>query len=604
MANILDYIHSLKRNVLIDVGISSDFDRTTSSIKQLLGRMDELQKKRDLIPSGEINKIRAINTEIKQLEQRIGNTKKLGKDSLFKTKTKEVLNSIPGAAYIKNPLMMLKDGLGASITKGMNDQRQRREVLALMHGDRSGTDKLFGNMSQYASKTGYDKAELIESQKLMMSFGMSSGFAFDKLKQIGDIAMGDSNRMSSLAQAFSNATATGKLMGDDLAKMKETGFNPLQVISDKTGESMDSLTEKMSQGKISSEMLSQALQWATQEGGQFYKGAEIASNTLEGRVNKMYNSLSEMAVNIFSAISPILNPLVSFATQVIDTVGSGIVWLIDKFKEGNPIVIGLAATIGTLSAAVLAYKTVVGIITLVQNGFTLAVMLSNMAILANPIVWVSALVVGLVAGIILAWKKFEGFRGAIYGVWEVIKGFGKILKDFVIDRIKGLLEGIGGMGKAISLLFSGKFGQAWEMAKLAAKNISGVEAVQNAVASTKNLGEAYAKGREKGIAAFMAEKQQKENQKKASEEEKMLEGATNTKLLEGIKNNISQNNGLSQANTSTAAAGGPKVVNITIGKFLDNINISPQTLQEGINNIEALILEMFSRVVVQGGYAQ
>ncbi|FAA01394.1 MAG TPA: tape measure protein [Siphovirus UK_ancient_CT89] len=367
---------------------------------------------------------------------------------------------------------------------------------------------------------------------------------------------------------------------------------------------MDSLTEKMSQGKISSEMLSQALQWATQEGGQFYKGAEIASNTLEGRVNKMYNSLSEMAVNIFSAISPILNPLVSFATQVIDTVGSGIVWLIDKFKEGNPIVIGLAATIGTLSAAVLAYKTVVGIITLVQNGFTLAVMLSNMAILANPIVWVSALVVGLVAGIILAWKKFEGFRGAIYGVWEVIKGFGKILKDFVIDRIKGLLEGIGGMGKAISLLFSGKFGQAWEMAKLAAKNISGLEAVQNAVASTKNLGEAYAKGREKGIAAFMAEKQQKENQKKASEEEKMLEEATNTKLLEGIKSNISQNNGLSQANMSTAAAGGPTVVNITIGKFLDNINISPQTLQEGINNIEALILEMFGRVVVQGGYAQ
>lgn len=84
----------------------------------------------------------------------------------------------------------------------------------------------------------------------------------------------------------------------------------------------------------------------------------------------------------------------------------------------------------------------------------------------------------------------------------------------------------------------------------------------------------------------------------------MLEEATNTKLLEGIKSNISQNNGLSQANTSTAAAGGPKVVNITIGKFLDNINISPQTLQEGINNIEALILEMFGRVVVQGGYAQ
>ncbi len=618
MANIVEYVFSLKDNAsskMVKVAVTAsnlsqklmgvsthgmalgtNLNKLGASVSSLSTRIEELRRKRDLMPVGEISKIRAINSEMKRLERQINKMQTLN-GSWLKTKTKEAFASIPGAGFITNPIVAISAGLGFAAKKGMDNELQKQNILTLMQGDVKGADKLFGQISDYGKKTVYDKAGLIESQKLMMSFGLSSDFAFDKLKQIGDIAMGDATRMQSLSLAFSQATSTGKLMGQDLMQMINAGFNPLQVISEKTGESMDSLKRKMSRGEISAEMLSQAFQWATEAGGRFYKGAEKAGETLSGRINQMMDSLSEMALSVFSSIAPILRPLVSFATKVFDIVGGGITWLVDKFKEGNPIIIGFATAVGVLTASIGAYKLIMGIATFFQNGFTLAVWLTNFAFLANPIFVVITAVSALTAGVVIAWKKFEWFRATIYGVWEVMKGFGKIIKDFVIDRIKGLLEGIGAMGKAISLLFSGEFTKAWEVAKKATKDIAGINAVQNATSSVHGLGDAYRLGVNKGKESFRADKKDKEASSTNI-------AKTNTTILEDIKKNTSHNRGISNENTRDITSGGPKVVNITLGKFLDNINIYPQTLQEGTSDIESRILEMFGRVVLQGGYAQ
>ena len=72
----------------------------------------------------------------------------------------------------------------------------------------------------------------------MMSFGLSADFAFQILQNIGDIALGDEEKMKSLALAFSHATASRKLMGQDLNQMTNAGFNPFEVISEKTGKSI------------------------------------------------------------------------------------------------------------------------------------------------------------------------------------------------------------------------------------------------------------------------------------------------------------------------------------------------------------------------------
>lgn len=92
----------------------------------------------------------------------------------------------------------------------------------------------------------------------MLGFGIESDKVMGYLKALGDISMGDSERFQSLALAFSQMSATGKLMGQDLLQMINAGFNPLKVISEETGKSIGELKDEMSQGKISAEMVQKA----------------------------------------------------------------------------------------------------------------------------------------------------------------------------------------------------------------------------------------------------------------------------------------------------------------------------------------------------------
>lgn len=64
--------------------------------------------------------------------------------------------------------------------------------------------------------------------------------------------------------------------------MVNAGFNPLKIISEQTGESMDSLSKKMSDGAISAKMVGDAMAYATGPSGRFFKGMENASKTFSG----------------------------------------------------------------------------------------------------------------------------------------------------------------------------------------------------------------------------------------------------------------------------------------------------------------------------------
>ena len=55
---------------------------------------------------------------------------------------------------------------------------------------------------------------------------------------------------------------------------------------------------------------------------------------------------------------------------------------------------------------------------------------------------------------------------------EAVLDFGNTIKEFVLNRVQAIVDGIGLLGKAISLVFEGKFGEAAEAAKEGFKNIA------------------------------------------------------------------------------------------------------------------------------------
>lgn len=306
---------------------------------------------------------------------------------------------------------------GSAFNNGLQAELQQQNLTTLLGGDVAAMENLYGQIAEYGKDTVYDKTGLLEATKTMMSFGISGEKAFSTLQNIGDIAMGDSNKMQSLALAFSQATSTGKLMGQDLLQMINAGFNPLQVISDKTGKSMATLKDEMSKGAISADMVAQAFQWATEEGSLFYQGAEKAGLTTAGRINQLKDNVAELGITLFETLQPAINGVLKVATKFA------------AFMQENKTIVttmgvvigGLALAIKGASAGLAIYNTCVAAATAATQLWGAAQAVFNAIAAVNPITWIIMGIVALVAAIIYVCTKIQGWGS----LWDGICGFMK-----------------------------------------------------------------------------------------------------------------------------------------------------------------------------------
>jgi TP901 family phage tail tape measure protein len=146
---------------------------------------------------------------------------------------------------------------------------------------------------------------------------------------------------------------------------------------------------------------------------------------------------------------------------------------------GVKTMLGLTSNASMLTTAkTLIMSGVTGVATAAQWAW-------NAAMNANPIGLMIVGITALVGVVALCWNKFEGFRRVVFQGWEMLKLFGNTIKTYVIERFKGLLSGITGIGKALMHFFKGEWSEAWQVGKQAAKDLVGVDAAKNAVRNLK-----------------------------------------------------------------------------------------------------------------------
>jgi hypothetical protein len=239
--------------------------------------------------------------------------------------------------------------------------------------------------------------------------------------------------------------------------MINAGFNPLQVISERTGESMASLKQKMSEGKISTEMLSQAFQWATDKQGLFYQGAEKASETLSGKWSNFMDSLQEIASKFYDNIlSPILKPTLDFINNVVNKLS----WLFREIRKGNPLIIAITATVAGLAGVILVCTSIVRIQTiaisiwgsvlkvfsLVVKGLTIVWKFLNMTLWGCPVWLIIAGIIALIGVIVFLAVKIKGWgtlwHGVVNGMKYVLMSFVDVAKLKFSIMINSFLIGI------------------------------------------------------------------------------------------------------------------------------------------------------------------
>lgn len=300
-------------------------------------------------------------------------------------------------------------------------------LTTLLGGNKKQAEELLNTLKETAKTTPYETSNLVKATQTMMSFGISADNAKKYLNQIGDISMGNSEKLAGLTLAFSQVQSAGRLTGQDLLQMINQGFNPLNIISKETGESMSSLKERMAEGGVSAEEVAHAFEIATSKGGLFYKGMEKGAQTTEGKISTLKDSFKEATGSLTTALLPALTSIVEALTKVADWFNN----LSDEGKKTILIIGGIVASIGPLikiglgiAKIVSAFKTFVTVIKslqLVTKLMTIAQTALNVVMAMNPIMLIIMAIIALIATIVLLYKKCEWFRNLVNGVFNFIK---------------------------------------------------------------------------------------------------------------------------------------------------------------------------------------
>ncbi|MDY5192184.1 MAG: hypothetical protein SPH53_06225, partial [Bacteroidaceae bacterium] len=357
-----------------------------------------------------------------------------------------------------------------------------------------------------------------------------------------------------------------------------------------------------------------AINHATSAGGAFEGMSDKLSQTISGKFSTLVGNIQQSAVDMFNEIKPIVNdimdlflaivPPIASAIKGIFSVISGVIGFIVNWKTELGLLAAVVA-VGTISfnahtIAIGAMAAVQGVVTVATKAWTAAQWLLNVALNANPIGIVITGIAALVAVVVYCWNKFAGFRAFILTMWNTMKGFGNIIKEYVIDRLKTLLSGIGKIGEAFSKLFNGDFKGAWLSAADGVKDITGISSAEKALQSTKKLAGGVAAEYDKNYRIESQKQQQKDTQKEAAISRPGIKGSSEVvfNAASGGKSGKGGKRGNGNKTAEALATGGTRNTSITmnIGKFFDNIYVTMADRTDTAE-LERIVLQSMNRAL-------
>lgn len=370
---------------------------------------------------------------------------------------------------------------GVAYNSTMEDLQTSFEVML---GSQEKAVKMTKDLIDMGAKTPFESSQLAEYTKTLLAFGVSEEKVLPLMGKLGDVSLGNAEKMKSLTMTMGQISAMGKLQGGDLNQLIGQGWNPLNEIMKKTGESTEKIRERMSKGKISYKEVEDALVSATSAGGQFYQGMEKGSKTFSGQLSTLKDTASAALGEFTKPIFDKLKDMIPKVSKFIGDMSAKWATLSPEIKKIIFIVAGVVAAIGPL---LIIIGTLMPIISTAISIFP--VLGAAIGGVALPVVAIIAVIGALVAAVIYLWKNNEEFRTKVTNIWTSIQtiatGIFNALKAFweewgssivafftmIWDNVKIVVDGAFGIIEGLLDIFIGIFTGNWEKVWEGAKKI-------------------------------------------------------------------------------------------------------------------------------------
>lgn len=163
-----------------------------------------------------------------------------------------------------------------------------------MLGSAEAAQQVMSQIQEDAAKTPFDVESLTNANQYLISAGENASYARKTIMALGDAVSatgGGNDELNRMAQNLQQIANTGEATAVDIKQFAYAGINVYGILADYTGKS----TAEVQNMTISYDLLTQALQAASEEGGRYYNSMDTQSQTMNGRVSTLQDNVKQLA---------------------------------------------------------------------------------------------------------------------------------------------------------------------------------------------------------------------------------------------------------------------------------------------------------------------
>lgn len=202
-------------------------------------------------------------------------------------------------------------------TAELESQTRSLEVLT---GSAEKAGKIIKELQQLGAVTPFTSTELIDSAKRLQAFGVEADKVVETTKRLADVSGATGAELQGLVTAYGQVQAKGRLQGEDLLQFQERGVALQEELRKMYGLSGEEFQKALEKGRIGSEAVEVAIKRLTEAGGKYANGAIAQSDTLNGRLSTLQDSIQVLAQTIGKTLAPVFQWALTQATAVVSEI--------------------------------------------------------------------------------------------------------------------------------------------------------------------------------------------------------------------------------------------------------------------------------------------
>ena len=288
------------------------------------------------------------------------------------------------ASSIKNTFNVVKGIIAGYAGKKLYDAligtnaayEQSLTQFETLLGSAEKADKLMANLEKMGAKTPFETMDLTKATTQLLAFGTAEDEISEKLTQLGDLSMGNAEKLDRITAAYGKMLAKGKVSLEELNMFTEAGVPILGQLQTQYGITQEKLFGMISAGKIGINDINTAMKKMTSEGGQFFGMMDKQSSTFSGLMSTMSDNVTQFTRKVgeesFEYLKSELSDLVStidgmdsdgtlntIAADLGEDIGQAVLNIIELVKW----LYSMKDIIVAGAGAVVAYKTSFALLT-------------------------------------------------------------------------------------------------------------------------------------------------------------------------------------------------------------------------------------------------